>query len=223
MEATATEEAQESQQEEEPKPVTQEDLNALRSVKDKEIAAARKEMQAEIAALKKQIDDAKAPVEMLQLTGDVDQLMRQINDDPESYGKEAKRRIMTLADEVHKARRAFGDADLFARQKAAESEALKLQIEYGGDYQDYVESLARASTWQEMQLIAKEKGLELKESSAKTRSSARIDEGTGRVAQSAREAVRKKLAEIDVSTPEGAAEFNKREAELKREIDALNR
>lgn len=214
MEATIEQTENQETQQEAPKSVTQEDLNNLRSVKDKEIASVKQEM----AALRKQVEDAKAPAELMQLTGDVDELIRQINNDPESYGKEVKRRIITLADEVHKARRAFGDADLFAKQQAAENLALKLQLEYGGDYQEYVTNLTSASTWAEMQILAKEKGIELREANSKSRTSTKIDEGTGRAAQSAREAVRKKLADIDVNSPNAEAELDK----LKKEIDALN-
>ena len=121
----------------------------------------------------------------------------------------------------------FRDVDNANRLNQAKIHALELVQEHGGDFEGYRRRLLNAKSDREMELDRKAIDIEEREKKAKNGGgranggSQQVDESRGGGA--VRSSVGEDLRRIDVTTPEGAEEFIRRERELKQKINALNR
>lgn len=200
----------------------QSDIDKLRSIKDREIAELRQSM----AQMQQQMSQLQTPREAAALLKDLEDLDALAEENPKAAIDRAKQVAAALAGAVVSERNTRRFVDAQAKDFAATAKALELAGEFGGDPQVYKAELLKARTLDEMTLAQREKALELRDKKAgapKSASRREVDDGAGRPAVDERLKIRQELNAIDVSTPEGLAEFSKKERELKARIDALSR
>lgn len=186
-------------------------VDELRAVKDREIQQereARQALEARLAALEAR---DKEDVVISAVQAELDKIDRS---DPDAVDKIAEltarlARNFSALQTTHATDRAF------AIDQAASYRAALLAQEHGGEFEAYKAELAKARTLQEMDLIRDRIDLRLqKEASGRQGGSGRrtsVDDGRGSAAS---DTLRQEMDAIDVTTPEGQAEWAKKEDEF---------
>ena len=207
---------EDSKGEEEPKP----------NKADEDIKALRKTLNQQSDALRKELTTARQ--ETLELRGKLgavesaDELRApDLPDDTDPEVKAAVERLQRAAKRESEARRKLEERLALVSERgldyATEATAARLLLDEDQqpDLEDLIEKLKSEPDEKSLAVAARELSLERREAAGTKKTKPDVDPGTG-------SATGKKVADemrgIEVSTPEGRAEFQKREAEFRRRI-----
>jgi hypothetical protein len=211
------EQAKGDEQKEEPKLVPEADLNNLRSTYDRQLSDAR----SEISNLSNKIKEIETKDASAQIVKDVEARLSQIDFTADDALEKVTDLTRVLARNLSRLdEQAASDAS-FAQTTYADNLALQLVLEHGGDFEVYRRQLHQEPNAERMKLAADKLALQLdREGKAKENVSngntQRMDEGRGGAAQGS--TLLKEMQDIDVSTPEGMAAWDKKEAEFERRL-----
>lgn len=220
---------------EDPKPEDQKppesDLDRLRAAKDAEIAEANRqnqELQARIAGIERQIS---ATATTTQAVEDIKKFLNDLDrTDPEHALDVLERRLIATGEELGKEKSTTAFLGSQYKTALANYHAEAIAREHGGDPKTYRAELMKSATEESMtenaKILAGRVGLDNERKrnggggnrpngNGANGANYQVDEGRG---GPVRTSVLNDMDAIDVTTPEGQAEWNKRESEFSRRI-----
>lgn len=192
-------------------------VDELRAVKDKEIQQereARQALETRLAALEAR---DKEDVVISRVQAELDKIDPAADDAVERIRELA----LKLAGGYSRLQTTHTTDRTFAIDQAASYRAAMLAQEHGGEFEAYKAELAKAKTLDEMELIRDRIDLRLqKEASGKPSGNGRrtsVDDGRGSAPS---DTLKQEMEAIDTTTPEGQAEWAKKEDEFFRRARA---
>lgn len=201
------------------------DLDKLRSEKDGEIAR----LQASLTENADKLRDLQALINRGKaVSGDLSNVqakLEKLPDDPDKALEELKEMALDLAADLAETRVAKTDIDSRYKEARAEAYANAIAAESGGSAATYKAELLKAKNESEM----KSSYESLAEKTRKEKDSAKgngnerqrqVDGGSGRAVD---QDLLREMQDIDVTTPEGREEWEKKQAAFRRKIEATAR